>query len=101
MIRTMAFTLALAAVPMVAAAQSDTGSLTIHGRPTDSYSMAIDVRGKSVRQVRQEIWDAAHTVCERAPLTGDATELTVDNWISCVNAAMTNADQDYDRMIGR
>ena len=97
MIRKLAAVIALTVLPTIAAAQGSTG-LIIRGLPPDSYSLTLDVTGKAPSTVSREIWDAAYTVCTRAPTTGDRTELTVDNWANCVNEAVSGAVAQYDQI---
>jgi hypothetical protein len=100
MIRKFAAVIALAVLPTIAAAQTPDASpgLIIRGLPPDSYSLTLDVAGKAPSTVSREIWDAAYTVCTRAPTTGDRTELTVDNWANCVNEAVSGAVAQYDQI---
>ena len=100
MIRTLAAVTALAAIPTFAAAQTwayDSSGLTVRAAP-NAYSITIDVAGKAPWTVHREIWDAAYTVCQRAPMTGNVADLKVEAMQTCVHEAQWNAEAQYDRM---
>jgi len=97
MIRTLAAIAALAALPTLAAAQSysDDSGFTVRGHRPDTYSIVINVAGKSPRQVHREIWDAAYTACERAPSTGNIMDDRPAAMQACVTQAEWDASAQY------
>ena len=101
MVRKLVIIAALAAIPAFASAQAASDDLIIRAPSPDSYSMTINTAGKSPSAVRDEIWDAAHTVCNRAPLTGNRADFTVDSWVTCVNQALSGAATQYDAILKR
>jgi predicted secreted protein len=106
MIRTLAVAAAIAALPALAAAQTDYGTSShsnvtvLHQRP-DQYSIILDVTGRDPQTVRREIWNFAYTACRRAPRTGNVKELTVDAQHACVSQAQSDAMLQYNQIMGR
>ncbi|HTI66133.1 MAG TPA: hypothetical protein VL460_01160 [Caulobacteraceae bacterium] len=108
MIRTFAALAALAVVPTVAAAQTyapstftDPSAVTVLGQRPDSYAIVVNVAGKTPALVSREIWEAAYTACERAPLTGNAMDLRVESMQACVTQARWDASAQYRRILDR
>ena len=111
MIRTIAAVAALAAIPALAVAQPNynyptdrngtiiaADELTVQGQLPDRYSIRLNVAGKSDRQVHEEIWDAAYTACQRAPLTS-AADMHVDSLHACVSRAEMSASAQYNDIL--
>ncbi len=88
----------LAAVPSFAAAQTyvdDDSGVTVLGHAPDSYSIVINVAGKSPREVSREIWQAAYTACDRAPSTGNVMDNRPSAYQACVTQAEWGASAQY------
>ncbi|HTK34251.1 MAG TPA: hypothetical protein VL358_03045 [Caulobacteraceae bacterium] len=102
MIRILAAVAALAALPTAVAAapaasdQTDPAGIVVQARPY-SYSIVIHTRGRDPSTVRREIWDAAYTACDRAPLTSNVKDLTVEAMQTCVNKAGWDGILQYSR----
>ena len=103
MIRTLAAIAALAALPGLATAQSpqhDPSGVTVRGH-SNSYSIAINTRGKAPAAVRREIWKASYVVCERAPFSGNVKDLTVEAMQTCVTQAQGDGVAQYHHILHR
>ena len=103
MIRTLAALAAFAALPAIAAAQTSyndpVGGVVVQAQPRDAYVITINTLGKDEPTVRQEIWDAAYTACNRAPRTGDALDIRVEATQACVSQAAWDANAQFDQIL--
>ena len=89
MIRTLAAVAALASLPALAHAQPydyDPNGIVVQAQPRDAYVITISTAGKDESTVRQEIWDAANTACDRAPVD-NPLDLRLEARSACVAEA--------------
>ena len=92
LMRTLIAAWALAAVApaVVQAAASpadELGGIVVPGQPRDAYVIRLNTQGKAPAAIRQEIWSAAWTACQRAPRTANILEMRPTAMHGCATEA--------------
>ncbi len=102
MIRTLLIAAAVAAIAPAAFAQpaySDSNDVIVQGQPRDAYIIRVDTYGKDEATIRREISDAANTACQRAPSTGNHTDIGVNALQGCITQANSDALVQLGRVL--
>ena len=70
-----------------AAPADDMGGIVVPCQPRNAYVIRLNTQGKEPAAIRQEIWSAAWTACQRAPRTGNVLEIRPTAMHACATEA--------------
>ena len=91
----MPFASARAAAP----ATNDPSGVIVQGQPRNAYVIRLNTTGKDPATIRQEIWSAAWTACQRAPRTANVLDIRPTALHACASEAAWRGMLQLDDII--